>query len=233
MGDLALAAIDPSFGHGLHLLLCVINDDRSLKASDKLVISVAVTAIGDPARCQVTVEQAVGSGVSREHIEAVALSLALSRGLAPARVVLDALAASGTAAPAAPGADDVTSDSIDLAPHATADIVSEFAAVFGEVPERVRLLADHCPPALEAYHRMRVAVLTAGALPPMLAELVLFAVNATQHRTDYAEVHARGARRAGADEPHLVEAGLCTIPVGGVAAWLAASEAIAATREVS
>lgn len=56
MGDLALAAIDPSFGHGLHLLLCVINDDRSLKASDKLVISVAVTAIGDPARCQVTVE---------------------------------------------------------------------------------------------------------------------------------------------------------------------------------
>ena len=37
-------------------------------------------------------------------------------------------------------------------------------------------------------------------------------------------------RRAGADEAALVEAGLTAVAFGGVAAWLAASEAIVATR---
>ena len=108
--------------------------------------------------------------------------------------------------------------------------MAEFAAVFGEVPDRVRLLEEHAPDALEAYHRMRVAVLRDGPLAPLLGELVLFAVNAAEHRSDYAEVHARGARRAGADDAALVEAGLTAVAFGGVAAWLAASEAIVATR---
>lgn len=78
---------------------------------------------------------------------------------------------------------------------------------------------------------MRIVVLRGGGLEPKLAELVLFAVNAADRRADYAAVHARGARRAGATEAQLVEAGVCSIAVGGVAAWLAAAEAITATAE--
>jgi alkylhydroperoxidase/carboxymuconolactone decarboxylase family protein YurZ len=73
-------------------------------------------------------------------------------------------------------------------------------------------------------------VLRDGTLDPLVAELALVCVNAAEHRSDYAEVHVTGARRLGATEAQLVETGICSIAVGGVAAWLAASLAIEATR---
>ena len=118
-----------------------------------------------------------------------------------------------------------------VAPVAPADVVAEFVAVFGEVPARVRLLEEHAPDALEAYHRMRVAVLRDGPLAPLLGELVLFGVNAAEHRSDYADgPRSRRPRAPAPTRRRSWRPGLTTIAFGGVAAWLAASEAIIATR---
>jgi alkylhydroperoxidase/carboxymuconolactone decarboxylase family protein YurZ len=226
-----IAAIDASFGHAVRLLDSIVSGDGALPAAEKDLLTVAATAVRDPARCAATVERSVGSGATASQLGAVALALYLSRGAAPARVVVEAAAA--IASPPA-------ADLVDSRPRPqTADdsrldaeaILAEFAAVFGDVPDRALLLAEHAPDALEAYHRMRVAVLRDGALSHRLAELVLFCVNAAEHRSDFAAVHARGARLAGASEAELVEAGVSAVPVGGVAAWLSASEAIVATRQ--
>jgi alkylhydroperoxidase/carboxymuconolactone decarboxylase family protein YurZ len=197
----------------------VAGRDGALTGRQKQLLEVAAAALRDPDRCEAAAERAVGCGASIAELHAIALALYLSRGERPARTVLDAVGADATA---------------DIAPAVAAigvdEIVAEFAAVFGDVPARVRLLEQHAPDGLEAYHRMRVAVLRDGPLAPLLGELVLFAVNAADHRADFAAVHARGARRARATEAQLVEAGLTAVRYGGVAAWLAAAEAIVETR---
>lgn len=225
-GAVDIAPLDASFGRALQLLDGIVGGDGALPAAEKHLMAVAGAAVRDPARCAVSVERAVGCGATSTQLGGVALAVYLSRGAAPARCVLAAATSAGATVPTSGGAHPTDH-------HHRLDtdrILAEFRAVFGEVPDRVRLLAEHAPDALEAYHRMRVAVLREGALPPRLAELVLFGVNAAEHRGDYATVHARGARRAGASEAELVEAGVVAIEFGGVAAWLAASEAIVATR---
>lgn len=221
-----IASIDASFSRAVQLLDDLVDNDGALEAGDKHLLSLAAAAVRDPSRCVAHAERSVGSGATPEQLHGVALALYLSRGAAPARAVVDAAAAAGAAAPApvlSPAQADTPALDVD-------GILAEFAAVFGEIPDRVRLLAEHAPDALEAYHRMRVAVLRDGVLAPRIAELILFCVNAADHRGDYAAVHAQGARRAGASEAALVEAGVAAIAFGGVAAWLAASEAIIATR---
>ena len=215
-----LAALDASFGRALQLLDDVAERDGALSRRHKRLLAVGMAALRDPDHCAAAAERAVGSGATTAELHAVALALYLSRGERPARLVLAAVGTDTTVDPASA----VEAVDVDA-------IVAEFAAVFGEVPARVRLLEQHAPEGLEAYHRMRVAVLRDGPLAPLLAELVLFAANVAEHRADFAAVHARGARRAGADEAQLVEAGLTAVRYGGVAAWLAAAEAIVATRQ--
>jgi 4-carboxymuconolactone decarboxylase len=214
------ASFDPSFARAIQLLADLADADGALDAIDKHLLRIALTALSDPSRTRATAERALGSGVTTEQIRAVALALFLSRGVRPARAALESV-------------DSATSpgEARDVIPVAREDILAEFAAAFGEIPERVRLLERHAPDGLEAYHRMRAAVLRDGPLAPRVGELVLFAVNAAEHRGDFAAVHARGARRCGAGDAELVEAGLMAVPYGGVAAWLAAAEAITTTAE--
>lgn len=221
-------AIDESFGQAVTLLKTAIDADGAMSARDKVVLGVAVTAVKDRDSVPDVVQTALERGISTVEIQGLALALYLSRGNQPCHAVLDAL--EGSSNNSSPGV-------VDQADLGMTDAISrevildEFAAAFGTVPDRVTLLARHSPSGLEAYHRMRVAVLKHGQLPPMLAELMLFCVNAADHRSDFAAVHAGGARRLGATEAQLVEAGLCAVPGGGVAAWLAASEAIIGTRD--
>ena len=217
-----IAPIDPEFERALALLDDVVRRDGELTARDKSVLLVAAAAVRDREAVVAEVAAAQALGVPDDELRAVALALYLSRGAGPCRTVLDAVDATGDppAPPDGAGVSDVTVD----------EILDEFRAVFGEVPDRVDLLRMHSVAGLEAYHRIRRSVLRDGRLEPVVAELALVAVNAAEHRGDFAEVHARGARLAGATEAQLVEAGLCAIPSGGVAAWLAASNAIVATR---
>lgn len=111
------------------------------------------------------------------------------------------------------------------------DILLEFAEVFGEVPEQVRLLATHAPAALQAYHLLRSHTIGSHSRHALTIELTLFAVNAADLNTEFATIHALGARRRGATERQLVSTGLCVISVSGVASWRSASQAIVASRE--
>jgi alkylhydroperoxidase/carboxymuconolactone decarboxylase family protein YurZ len=218
-----LGAIDASFGAGVAALASSIRTDGALPASAKSMLVAAAAAVADEATTGACVTAALELGVPPDAFEHLALALYLSRGARPARALLDALA---SATPDRPGAHD----DAPVVPVTPAEILAEFEAVFGVVPDRVTLLAEHSLAGLEAYHRMRVSVLRSGRGYPLLGELALVVVNASEHRADFATVHAVGARRLGATDAQLVEAGLCAIPTGGVAAWLAASEAITASR---
>ncbi len=148
--------------------------------------------------CGTSSHRALALGNTAVEVRAVALALYLSRGARPCRAVLDALAAARTDdLPTLGGAGDAHTNVDD--PIAADDIVAEFVRVFGTVPERVALLVEHSHDGLEAYHRMRVAVLGDGALEPVVSELTLMAVNAAEHRSDFAAVHARGAAASRSD----------------------------------
>jgi len=222
-----IAAIDPMFGTGVAHLDRVLRHDAELVAGDKALILVATTAVRDPDGLADEVHRARTLGTTATDLRAVALALYLSRGARPCRLVLDTVdIVDPGSRPAAPGNEYGAFGD----PIPTEEIVAEFSRVFGTVPERIALLVEHSHDGLEAYHRMRAAVLGHGPLEPRLGELMLMAVNAAEHRSDFAAVHAGGARRAGASEAQLVEAGLCAVTAGGVAAWLSAAEAIVATR---
>lgn len=224
-GDTAASSVhavaDASFARALHVLASIERDDGVLSQREKQTIAVALAAVCDPERLGDETKRAVGCGVTAEQLGALARALFLSRGERPARAVLDAARAEHGDLPF-----DRSPSTSPPAPVTEDEMLAAFSAAFGELPPRVRLLAEHSPAGLEAYHRMRMAVLGDNPLTVRLAEIVLFAVNAAEHRADFASVHARGARTAGATTGELVEAGLTTISFGGVAAWFAASQAI-------
>jgi alkylhydroperoxidase/carboxymuconolactone decarboxylase family protein YurZ len=232
-GDLRarIALVDAAFERGLASLEAAIRTDGALPARDKAVLVVAATSVRDRDATGAEVARSLSLGAHPDDLRALALALYLSRGAAPCRAVLDAVDDLDPPAEVAVSIDPVSIDPVPIDPVPIEVVLAEFASVFGEVPERVLLLRDHSHAGLDAYHRMRTAVLRSGRLDPLLAELALVCVNAAEHRSDFAAVHVRGARRAGASEPQLVEAGLCAIPSGGVAAWLAASEAIVSSRD--
>jgi alkylhydroperoxidase/carboxymuconolactone decarboxylase family protein YurZ len=57
------------------------------------------------------------------------------------------------------------------------------------------------------------------------AEMLLCAVNAAEYQSNFVAIHAGGARKAGASEAEIIECIICAIPVAGVPAWLAGSQA--------
>ncbi len=61
--------------------------------------------------------------------------------------------------------------------------------------------------------------------------MVLTAVNASEFREDYVEIHGRFALRGGATAAQLTEAVACSIPIAGVASWLAGATGVLAALE--
>ena len=57
-------------------------------------------------------------------------------------------------------------------------------------------------------------------------ELLLCTVNAAEFSSRFVNVHANGARKAGATEAEIVESVICAIPVAGVASWLPGADGI-------
>ena len=96
----------------------------------------------------------------------------------------------------------------------------------GELPGRLRALLEHAPESFDGYFRMHQAVLSSDPQTDALAELALCAINAAELETGFIAIHAASARRRGVSDGQLVEAVLCAVPVGGVAAWAAAAAAI-------
>ena len=101
-----------------------------------------------------------------------------------------------------------------------------FEGYFGFIPPYVELMADDAPRALEGYVLMREFSLAENLLDAKSVELLLCTVNAAEFSARFVNVHANGARKAGASEAEIVESVLCAIPVAGVASWLPGADGI-------
>ena len=108
-----------------------------------------------------------------------------------------------------------------------------FEGYFGFIPPYVELMADDAPRALEGYVLMREFSLAENLLDGKSVELLLCTVNAAEFSARFVNVHANGARKAGASEAEIVESVLCAIPVAGVASWLPGADGIMEGRTES
>ena len=106
-----------------------------------------------------------------------------------------------------------------------------FEGYFGFIPTYVQLMAEEAPRALEGYVLMREFSLAENLLDPKHVELLLCTVNAAEFSSRFVNVHANGARNAGATEAEIVESVICALPVSGVASWLPGADGIMEGRE--
>ncbi|MGI9598555.1 MAG: carboxymuconolactone decarboxylase family protein, partial [Acidimicrobiales bacterium] len=108
-----------------------------------------------------------------------------------------------------------------------------FQGYFGFVPDYIELMGSEAPRALEGYVLMREWSLAENLLDAKHVELLLCTVNAAEFSSRFVNVHATGARNAGASEAEIIEAVVCAIPVSGVASWLPGADGIMAGRAES
>lgn len=95
-----------------------------------------------------------------------------------------------------------------------------FAGVYGELPTWVADLAESAPGFFDAYHDLRAAVLSDGALRRSHKELMLVTINAVERYEFGLLHHLRGAFAGGATWDEAVEAILVGVAFGGMPAWL-------------
>ena len=101
-----------------------------------------------------------------------------------------------------------------------------FEGYFGFVPDYVEVMADNAPRALEGYVLMRQWSLAENNLDAKHVELLLCTINAAEFSSRFVNIHANGARNAGASEAEITEAVVCAIPISGVASWLPGADGI-------
>jgi 4-carboxymuconolactone decarboxylase len=223
-GDPAAAAygmtgLPPSSAAGWARIGAVLERDGALDARSKA----ALVACAAAAQGRADLLEREGARLARlggdEFVAGCAAVLLLSRGAdvagALARaggVTLVEAAAHAEPAAAAPG---------------DAEAALEYFTGGAPAPGFVQLLADHAPAALVGYRELRTGIYDEAAIGARLAELVLFTVGAATYQGAHAGVHAAKAVEQGATAAELVEAGLCAVPAGGMAAWLVAAGAIA------
>ncbi len=222
-----LAGISPKFAEGLARVRDVTDSDGALSASVKALLMACAAAVkGHDAMLRRELRRAVDGGVTLDQVRGAAVSVLISRGegvferfRAAAAECFDAAALRDPAPDRAEGAVE------DLSVQ---DAFDYFTDYFSFVPSYIELMADHAPRALEGYVLMRQYALGENLLEPKLVELLLCTVNAAEFSSRFVDVHAGGARRAGATEAEIVESVVCAIPVAGVASWLPGSDGIAA-----
>ena len=231
LGSGSLTGISPKFAEGLARVRDVTDRDGALSAPVKALFMAAAAAVkGHDAMLRRELRRAIAGngtspGITADQVRGAAISVLISRGEAVHerfRAAAEDLLAPGTfAALPVERADgyqgQLTGD----------DAFSYFTDYFGFVPSYIELMADHAPRALEGYVLMRQYALAENLLDAKLVELLLCTVNAAEFSARFVDVHAGGARRAGATEAEVVESVVCAIPVAGVASWLPGADGIA------
>ena len=101
-----------------------------------------------------------------------------------------------------------------------------FESYFGFVPDYIEVMANNAPRALEGYVLMRQWSLAENTLDAKNVELLLCTINAAEFSSRFVNIHANGARNAGATEAEITEAVVCAIPISGVASWLPGADGI-------
>jgi len=213
----AIATASPKASQGMQLVRQAAAESGLGEGRSALVTACCAAA---RAHGEVVIESLVRAqegGVPAEQAWATPAVLLISRGeTAAGRLARGLLETYGAPPPGEPHDGGVERDRA----------LAYFREYFGEVPERVTLLADRSPTAFAGYTLMHQGALRESPLPPVLVELILCGVNAAEHEPDFVAVHAAAARRVGATEDELLGAVLSAIPVAGAAVWAGAAAAL-------
>ena len=216
-----VAAISAKFAEGFARIRDVIDRDGACPAWAKALYMAAAAAVKrQPELLARELARARALGLALSDAEGASLAVFISRGEAAYAMFAAAMRAcygvGAGSAPAERPSFAVTRDSA----------LEYFRGYFGFVPSYVELMADEAPRALEGYVLMREWSLAENVLAAKHVELLLCTVNAAEFSSRFVNVHANGARRAGASEAEIVEAVVCAIPIAGVASWLPGADGI-------
>lgn len=102
-----------------------------------------------------------------------------------------------------------------------------------ELAAQGRALREHVPEVYNAYFALSRAVMTDGALPRKLKELIALAIGVTRECDGCVHAHAGAAARAGATEAEVAEAMGVAILMNGGPGTVWGPRALAAFRELS
>ena len=224
MGDLARAF--PKFAEGLARVGDVVTTDGAMTARDKQLSVAAIGAVKrNPRITTEALDGAFAGGLTTAEAWGAGINVLISRGIPAFETFVDAITMlRPDGAPVGdPFTDEVTTD----------DITEYYSNLLGTVPPNVVFGSKHAPLAVEGYYLMRQTALEESPLAPVLADLMLVAVNAAEYQADFVEIHARFALRRGATAAQLAEAAACSIPYAGVAAWLHGANGCIAALENS
>ena len=219
-----LVAAHPVAAEGLARLTDAATGDGSLPASVKWLYMAAIGSVKlEDDLSSACLEQAFASGLSRDQADGAALTLLVSRGIPPYRrfiTTADQLVPRHGAGTSEPPAGRIDVD----------EAKAYAASVYGRVPDRIRLMADEIPRALEGHLMLRRSGLRDTGLSPLHTELLLVAINSSLQEPEFVAAHAAAARKEGASDTELAEAAATSVPFGGLAAWHAGAAGIAASR---
>ncbi len=212
----------PGVAEGLGRLTAVAALDGAIPGRIKLLYMAAIaTAQRDTGLARVLLGGAVEGGLTAAEARGAAAALLVSRGVPVLSAFLGVVTEVTGPATAGPG-----EDAADEETSATEYVES----VYGAVPERIRIMGEHLPEALDGFHRLRSTGLRGAGLEAKWTELLLVALNAALLEPGFVASHASDARDEGASEAELAEAAAVAIPLAGMAAWHAGATGIAESR---
>jgi 4-carboxymuconolactone decarboxylase len=210
-----LRASAPGVSDALRRVRVITDQDGALDAGFKALIMAATGATQRDATFVVReLRRCCELGVPAARVWAVAALVLSSRGEGAYEQFLDGAlrhfespAAAPESSPGAPQPGDV-----DRAER-------YLSARTGNLPDYARMLLDHTPDAFVGYAQLLESSWNQAELSPREVQLILVGINVAAIRADFAAHHSRLARREGASDAEIVEAGVCAIPCGGVTAW--------------
>lgn len=216
-----LAAVAPKFAEGYARVRDVTDHDGACPAWAKALFIAAAAAVRDhDEMCEREMHRAVGLGLEQQAADGAALAVLISRGEAVYERFRGAAdRAFGVSRPSS----TTTIPEFEIDHQGALDYFTDY---FGFVPGYIDLMAEESPRGLEGYVLMRQWSLAENPLGAKWVELMLCTMNAAEFSSRFVNVHANGARAAGATEAEIVESVVCAIPVSGVAAWLPGADGI-------
>lgn len=221
-----IAAMSHKFAEGYARVRDVTDNDGACPAWAKALYMAAAAAVrGQEALLEREIGRSHELGLTLSDARGAALAVLISRG--------EGVYSKFTAAIDATFGEKIPEPS-DESPDFPLDrqaALDYFEGYFGFVPNYVELMADDAPRALEGYVLMREWSLAENMLDSKHVELLLCTINAAEFASRFINVHANGARNAGATEAEIVEAVVCAIPVSGVASWLPGADGIMEGRK--
>jgi 4-carboxymuconolactone decarboxylase len=103
-------------------------------------------------------------------------------------------------------------------------VEQNFLKYFGTMPPSLGKLLELLPLGGDAYYLMREGTINGTPLGAKYSELMLVTVLAADY-SQWATVHMKGAKTAGANATELAEAVVCAVLTSGLSAWVVAADA--------